>query len=115
MEGTRRKRREDRKRVARDLRVLRLHMCADCAAIVIVGEGAKILSFASRCLADQGFSGARQRKESGWFCRDNGERPRPVSAILGADPTSVGFDIPTGELLPIADVKMRQNAVPCAA
>ena len=44
-----------------------------------------------------GVFGSAPEKRSGWFCRDNGERPRLVSAIPGADPTSVGFDIPTGE------------------
>ena len=37
------------------LRVLRLHMCADCAAIAIVGEGAKILRSRLDILPTRGF------------------------------------------------------------
>jgi hypothetical protein len=96
------------------LRALRLHMFADCAAIAIVGEGAKILSFASRYLADEGFSGACQRKDRAGSAEITENRPRLVSAITGANPCPVGFDIPPGGLLRTADVKMRQNAVPCA-
>jgi hypothetical protein len=103
------------KRVGRDLRVLRLHMCADCAAIAIVGDGRKNIIVRVSISCRPGVFGSAPEKRSGWVCRDSGERPRPVSAITGANPPSAGFDIPTGELLRIADVKMRQNAVPCAA
>ena len=77
------------------------------------GRRRKNITFASRYLADQGFSGARQRKDRAGSAEITENRPR-LSAITGANPYRVGFDIPPGELLRTADVKMRQNAVPCA-
>ena len=92
IEGARRKRRECRreKRVGRDLRVLRLHMCADCAAIAIVGDGRKNIIVRVSISCRPGVFGSAPEKRSGWVCRDNGERPRPVSAITGANPRLSG-------------------------